>query len=329
MISRVTVSRKDGTRVPDAPRPDLVALQEAMLAPPKHRPMSSRSFDDLQLSSDPIVSYKLHHEAAFFWEKHQHRRAQLIRPLTAPATIRLARGHYVLQPGEAAWLPAGIEHSVSSSQAQIYHSLYIRSDLAANLSSVMGVLPVSPFLSELIQRLIDLGCGRGDRDAYPHLVALILSELRHVRDERQHLAMPSDKRLLRICHALKDNPGDRRTLADWAAVAGASRRMLERGFQDETGMSFSDWRQLCRVRAAIPLLETGHTVQQVAWFTGYDSPSAFAAMFRKVSGTSPATLQSDRVNNRERGHRAESPGTTASGPSSEAELLRRDSRQPR
>ena len=252
------------------------------------------SFNALQLSQAPIVGYKIRHEDPILGEMHSHPRAQLIRTLTAPATIRVASGHHILRPGEAAWLPGGIEHSVSANQPQLYHSLYVRPDLAANLSPVSGVLHVSPYLSELIQRLVDLG-GDTASEAYPHLAALILIELKNVRDERQHLPMPSDMRLQRICHSLNENPGDRRTLADWAKLAGASRRMLERGFLDETGMSFSEWRQICRVRAATPLLEAGHTVQQVAFFAGYDSPSAFAAMFRRVSGVAPAALRGARA----------------------------------
>lgn len=253
-----------------------------------------RSFQTLQLSAAPIVAYKMRHEDAVFGAMHNHPRAQLIRPLTAPATIRVDKGHYILQPGEAAWLPGGIEHSVSSSLPQLYHSIYIRPDLATSLSPVSGVLHVSPFLGELMQRLVDLGGGLGDAGTYPHVAALLLSELKDIRDERQYLPMPSDMRLLRVCHLLAENPGDRRTLTDWARLAGASRRMLERGFLDETGMSFSQWRQICRVRAATPLLEAGHTVQEVAYFVGYDSPSAFAAMFRRVAGVAPAALRAPK-----------------------------------
>jgi len=255
------------------------------------------SFDALQASSEPVVGQKVRYETAVSGRMHSHPRAQLIRSMTSPAAIRVRSGHLILQPGDAAWLPGWVEHSVSSSEAPLYHSIYIRPDLALNLSRSSGVLRVSPFLSELMLRVIDLCNGQGDPTTYPHLASLILSELRHARDERRPLQMPADRRLLRICHALNENPGDRRTLADWAKTAGASRRMLERRFQDETGMSFSEWRQICRVRAAIPLLEARHTVQQVAWLSGYDSPSAFAAMFRKVAGVAPASLRGERISN--------------------------------
>jgi AraC-like DNA-binding protein len=57
-------------------------------------------------------------------------------------------------------------------------------------------------------------------------------------------------------------------------------------------MSFNGWRQACRIAAAIPRLELGNPVQLVAWEVGYDSPSAFAAIFRRVVGMNPTGVLS-------------------------------------
>jgi AraC-like DNA-binding protein len=104
--------------------------------------------------------------------------------------------------------------------------------------------------------------------------------------------LPRERRLKLICDALIEQPADRRTLEDWGKAAGASSRTLERLFREETGMSFNAWRQACRISAAIPKLELGNSVQRVAWEVGYDSPSAFAAIFRRVTGMNPAGVPS-------------------------------------
>lgn len=269
-----------------------------MSSSPKMSFPLDRSFDALQLCSEPVFGQKIRYEGAVYGEMHSHPRAQLIRAVTSPTAIRLRSGQFLLKPGDAAWLPGWVEHSVSSSQNPLFHSIYVRPDLASDLPRDISVLRISPFLGELMLRVADLYAGQGDPATYPHLASLILSELKHGRDERHLLPMPADRRLLRICHALNENPGDRRTLAEWARVAGASRRVLERGFQDETGMSFSEWRENCRVRAAIPLLEARHSVQEVAWRSGYDSPSAFAAMFRRVAGVAPTSYRGERISSR-------------------------------
>ena len=70
-------------------------------------------------------------------------------------------------------------------------------------------------------------------------------------------------------------------------VAGASARTLARLFESETGMGFSAWRQQARLQAALARLSAGEAVTSVAYAVGYESPSAFIAMFRRALGASP------------------------------------------
>lgn len=250
-------------------------------------------FESLQRSPVAIVGQQLRYRSGNAGEMHSHPRAQLLRAVAAPARIRTATRQMIVPPGQAVWLPGGMAHAVSSDQAPVYHSLYIRPDLAAPLSRDAGTLPASPFLDELMRRLIELDESRGDPSTRPHLTALILAELRQIRPRRQHLPLPADPRLQRICLALLKHPGDRSTLRDWARLAGASRRWVERHFQAETGMGFAEWRQICRAQAAVPLLEAGESVQRVAWMMGYASPSAFTEVFRKVLGITPRELRAE------------------------------------
>jgi AraC-like DNA-binding protein len=107
------------------------------------------------------------------------------------------------------------------------------------------------------------------------------------------LPMPRERRLGSIVEGLMADPADRRTLAQWALVSGASARTLARLFQAETGMSFADWRQQRRLLRALELLATGTLVTTVAAETGYDSASAFTAMFRRALGAVPGRYFAD------------------------------------
>ncbi|AXW61466.1 hypothetical protein CJO94_05375 [Ralstonia solanacearum] len=82
-------------------------------------------------------------------------------------------------------------------------------------------------------------------------------------------------------------PADERSLQDWANAVGASSRTLVRLFQAAFGLSFRDWRQQMRLLAAIPLLAAGTPITKVAGDAGYDTPSAFSLMFRRVMGMTP------------------------------------------
>ncbi|MGX5775910.1 helix-turn-helix domain-containing protein [Methylorubrum zatmanii] len=47
------------------------------------------------------------------------------------------------------------------------------------------------------------------------------------------------------------------------------------------------WRQQARILAALPALAAGRPVTETAHALGYETTSAFAAMFRQVLGTAP------------------------------------------
>jgi len=70
-------------------------------------------------------------------------------------------------------------------------------------------------------------------------------------------------------------------------MAGASKRTVERLFQDDIGMTFGKWRQQLRLMQAMRLLAEGAKVTHAALESGYSTPSAFISMFRKTLGTTP------------------------------------------
>lgn len=255
-----------------------------------------RSFGELHDCADPVVAHQAHFPASQQGKMHSHARAQLICATTSAVDVVAGKQRWTLQPGHAAWLPSGIGHSVSGMpDASVFRSLYVRPDLADRMGDQAAVVSLSPLLRELLPRLIEIYDGQGDRTIYQHLVALTLHEIACAEQKPEvlapHLPLPQDRRLKLICDTLLEKPADRRTTEEWGKVAGASARTLERLFRDETGMSFNAWRQSCRISAAIPRLERGMPVQLVAWEVGYDSASAFAAVFRRVVGINPAAVQ--------------------------------------
>ena len=101
------------------------------------------------------------------------------------------------------------------------------------------------------------------------------------------ILIPLDPRLARICEAVLADTSSDLTLDDWADRSGLSRRTLTRLFRRETGQSFSAWRQRVRLLESRARLGAGESVTSVALDVGYDSPSAFTAMFRRELGAAP------------------------------------------
>lgn len=53
-------------------------------------------------------------------------------------------------------------------------------------------------------------------------------------------------------------------------------------------MTFGQWRQQARLMQALERIALGERIIDVAGALGYDSPSAFASMFKRQFGTTPS-----------------------------------------
>jgi AraC-like DNA-binding protein len=227
----------------------------------------------------------------FIIEPHSHERAQLI--FATAGTMRVVTGAamWIVPPQRALWMPAGVVHGIEMLDHVSMRTLYLRDDAAATMPASCRVLQVSPLLRELIARATELPLHYDEEGAAGHLVALLLAELDGSQTLGLHLPMPHSQRLAMLCRALLDKPGDRRTLAQWAQTLNTGERTLARLFQKETALSFAAWRQQARVLEAMGRLGGGAPVTQVALDLGYDSVSAFSAMFRRAAGASPSTFR--------------------------------------
>ncbi|MCY1447889.1 HTH-type transcriptional regulator NimR [compost metagenome] len=121
---------------------------------------------------------------------------------------------------------------------------------------------------------------------------MLVDELRELPEAPFGLPLPSDPRLRRISEALQANPADNRSIENWAQWVGASRRTLVRLFQAQTQLSFREWRQRLRLLAALPLLAQGMSIATLANELGYDSVSAFIALFARHYGVTPGLYAS-------------------------------------
>jgi AraC-like DNA-binding protein len=101
---------------------------------------------------------------------------------------------------------------------------------------------------------------------------------------------PVDERLRRICARIAERPDDVSTLADWSATLGIDAKTIQRLFAREAGMTFGQWRQQARLLHGMERLAVGEKVVDVALALGYESPSAFAAMFKRQFGETPSAF---------------------------------------
>ncbi|MCE4160692.1 helix-turn-helix transcriptional regulator [Rhodococcus sp. D-46] len=251
-------------------------------------PVGPRSIDHPY--SMTTVTLKLSHQRQ--WAPHRHPEHELIWGNSGGMLTVVADGiTWEVPPSAGLWLPAGALHAVKAGPGTEFFCTYFRPEAHEAPSGVPGLFGVSALLREVLlhmhrRNMPDEARSRAERVAFDMLQPLEVAAV--------EVPMPTDPRALFVAEALVANPADQRSLSEWALTAGGSVRTLTRVFAQGTGMTFAQWRIQVRVRAALTYLAAGVPVSVVSRRVGYETPSAFVAVFRRVTGRTPGSMMNKR-----------------------------------
>ncbi|GMG90219.1 transcriptional regulator [Cupriavidus sp. TKC] len=247
----------------------------------------SENRDDYQAIDRPVGGMARKLKDGFHIGAHSHPRAQLIYAYVGAILVTTDFGSWVVPPQRAVWVPCNVEHAMQACGDVEMRTVYVRSDAVPEELHDCCVVAVPPLLRELISAVVrmPLTYEEGSRDSL--VVELLLQDLRPLSVVPLHLPMPRDTRLSKICAKILDDPSDETSVEAWSRSVGASERTIIRLFPEETGMTYSRWKQQARLMAAVRLLAEGCHVTDIALQLGYESPSAFSAMFRRALGMTP------------------------------------------
>ncbi|MEG3000351.1 MAG: helix-turn-helix transcriptional regulator [Comamonas sp.] len=218
---------------------------------------------------------------------HSHRWGHLNYTSHGSLSMDVPTGRILCPPQHGVWIPPGVVHSCYVQHAVQYRSVYLDPGLCEALPREAGCMRLGPITKAV---LVDFGA-RGVQVPQTaqdlRLAGVVHDQLCATPLELSFLPMAEHPALVQVLNAMQEQPGDHRSLADWAASVHMTERTLARHCQTELGMSLGEWRQRMRYLCAIDALEAGHTVQRIAYDLGYSSPSAFIAMFQRESGLPP------------------------------------------
>jgi AraC-like DNA-binding protein len=203
-------------------------------------------------------------------------------------TVGTSDGTWVVPTHRAVWIPAKVPHTIAMSGKVAMRTLYFKPRVVRTLPRGCCVVNVAPLLRELTLKACACASLSSASKWQSHLINVITDQLEAISMVPLQLPNPSDPRALRVAAALLADPSDHRPLTRLCKVAGASRRTVERLFQEDTGMTFGKWRQQLRLMQAMRLLAEGAKVTHAALDSGYSTSSGFISMFRKALGTTPA-----------------------------------------
>ncbi|RKP53653.1 AraC family transcriptional regulator [Pararobbsia silviterrae] len=218
---------------------------------------------------------------------HSHAQAQLILAIDGVVIVRADDGNWIVPPGRAVWVPGGTPHAIEMAADVSMCSLFVAHEVRQTLPRECRVIGVSALLRELILTARGLPADYDLTHRAGRVLALILDEIEIAPSLALHVPMPRHPALSALCAQLIREPSAPVTLESWAHAAHMNARTLARAFKRETGMTPGAWWRHARLLLSLPRLAAGMSVLELALEHGYESPSAFAAMFRKVLGVPP------------------------------------------
>ena len=219
--------------------------------------------------------------------EHYHPEDQLVFASKGVMTVRTKQGIWVVPPLRAVWIPARTPHSVTMAGSVSMRTMYFLPKLVTVIPRECLVLNITPLLRELLIHACSFPRLKKAVPAQGRIIGMIVDQLSAARSIPLHLPHPSDQRAMRVVKAMMTEPSGRATLDELCKHCGATKRTIQRAFISETNLSFGKWRQQWRLLNALQQLASGAKVTGAALDAGYNSTSAFIAMFRKQLGTTP------------------------------------------
>ncbi|MDQ0137726.1 AraC-like DNA-binding protein [Neorhizobium galegae] len=211
--------------------------------------------------------------------------------VTGVMEARVEGRRFLCPPHYATWIPADALHACYNRENVKFVSIYIDRDLCAKMPKTACTLQISPLIKAILADLAVRRITVPETDADRRLAFVLIDQLLSAPRRESFLPVSEDVLLQPLIEALQADPSDRRSLSEWARSLETTEKTLSRRFSRHLGVSFNEWRQRLKLIASLSLIEDGRSVQSIAKILGYNSSSAFIAMFRRQTGTSPMNVR--------------------------------------
>ena len=240
-------------------------------------------------SPRPVYVRVFDYPKGYYGNFHRHQFAQLVYSLRGVASVHTDTGRWLASPLRAVAIPSWENHRVGAEGNTLLHSVFIDPAVYPDTITQFGVLPISSLLHALIQEAGQYYSDYEQDSLAQRLLELIIALLQRCKIDARIKQLPEIKHP-RIRKAVKECIDEKMQSKEIAARAAFSPRQFSRVFKADTGMQFKDWRALYQVQQGMRLLQQGLTVNQVADRLGFNSASAFIALFKRNAGVTPMAI---------------------------------------
>jgi len=218
---------------------------------------------------------------------HRHPWGEFVYSFSGIMEVKLANRQYLVPSQYGLWLPPNVEHQGLNRYEATHCSLYLDATLCGQMPETTCALEVSTLVKAMLEHLRQTHTYLPYSEAQNRLLAVLVDQLYGATTLGSYLPTSTDPLLSKVLGWLETDPSCNASFAVLAKRAHTTERTLIRRAQRDLGISLSEWRQRLRVVRAMPMLEAGGKVENIAHDLGYASASAFIAMFRRLTGATP------------------------------------------
>jgi AraC-like DNA-binding protein len=218
---------------------------------------------------------------------HYHDMHKLLYAFEGAIEVESSRGRNLVPRQLAAWIPAGVPHCTSIHGVR-WVAVFFTPRMVEDREQRVRTVAVSALIREMMRESMRWPLTGADCDIRTAFFAAMSKLCNEWIAREANLFLPTsrDARVKRVL----DYTAQKMNLNLTAVCkhVGMSVRSLRRHLKAETGMTWEEYRHRSRLLQAISLLsETDEPVGEIAARCGFDSPSAFARVFRLEMGESP------------------------------------------
>lgn len=227
---------------------------------------------------------------------HQHHKHQIVYTLSGTLHIQTGNVSYFVPEKHIAWIPAGMEHELSSNNRQIALVIFYCDpipDDRKDVSRRFSIYNADTLAVENMKFIASVG-DVISREIQPYLYDFAFSFLRLIpmisrscEIPLQSLVLPNNSRLLPVLRYITEHIGENLTINQVAQKFGFSERNLSRLFQSEH-LRFNTYLNYQRITRAIELFSArDKTLQEIAYEVGFSSQGNFTRVFKQLLGVCP------------------------------------------
>jgi AraC-like DNA-binding protein len=253
---------------------------DELMRSPVQFPWLNHPFSEIYFSTDDFVAGTKAYSHAHPWGQFNYVSEGFMY-------FKIAGKMFVVPPSYGIWIPPEVEHSAHNATAATFRPIHLSTRLSEQLPVSACALHVTPILRSIIDDFASRRVSVPVTVQDLRLADVAFDQLKGATTQDNFLPFATSKELKIVLDRMQENPGDNRSLTEWAAYINLTARTLERRCLSELGMTLIEWRQRLRFLRAVEALSANKTIQKIAFDLGYSTPSAFVAMFRRMSGTTP------------------------------------------